>query len=136
MPIKHQSQCYRIFKGIRYKNFCDLIMSDEENEKMVIQAKNEYVYVRQIKHPDGYNQLFVSRKKLYRANIIELGRSKHNADIFFNTTAELHKYIGKHLRSKHWGMEETDMPDTWDITSGHRSVGTVVITEVKALNQP
>lgn len=34
-------------------------MGDEENEKMVAEAKKQFKLVRKIKHPDGYYQLFV-----------------------------------------------------------------------------
>lgn len=43
-------------------NECDLCFSDDENKRIVLEAKKEYKYVRQIKHNAGYNQLFVSRE--------------------------------------------------------------------------
>lgn len=41
-------------------NYCDLIMSDEENNKVIAEAKKLYKTIRKIKHPSGYYQLFVS----------------------------------------------------------------------------
>jgi hypothetical protein len=58
--MKHQSQCYRTIKGQRLLNYCDLIMSDEENNKVIAEAKKKYKIVRKLKHPSGYYQLFIS----------------------------------------------------------------------------
>ena len=58
--MKHQANCYRIIKGIKMTNYCDLIMSNAENEAVVKEAKDKFGKVRKIKHPAGYYQLFVS----------------------------------------------------------------------------
>jgi hypothetical protein len=63
MPIKHQSNCYRNIKGVRYENYSDLIYGDEDNERIIKQAQALYKLVRKIKHPDGYYQLFVNHLK-------------------------------------------------------------------------
>lgn len=57
--MKHQTQCYRTINGVKMMNYCDLIMSDEENEKIIKEAKEKFKRVRKIKHPAGYHQLFV-----------------------------------------------------------------------------
>lgn len=41
-------------------NYCDLIMGDDENNKVIEEAKAKHQYIRKIKHKDGYYQLFVS----------------------------------------------------------------------------
>lgn len=134
MSVKHQSECYRILKGIRYTNYADLIMSEEENLAVIAKARAEYVHVARRKHPDGYEQVFVAHPKLFRAKIINLGRGRVNKDIFFNDTKELHKVIDKHVASKGWGMDETEIEGTWEVTAGYRTIGTVIITAVTALN--
>ena len=58
--MKHQANCYRNIKGKRYKNHADLIYSDAENERVIKEAKEKFTSVRQIKHPEGYTQLFVA----------------------------------------------------------------------------
>lgn len=58
--MKHQTKCYRIIGGVLHENYCDLIMSDEENAAVVAEAKKKFSKVRKIKHPSGYHQLFVS----------------------------------------------------------------------------
>jgi len=35
-------------------------MSDEENNKVIAEAKKKYKIVRKLKHPSGYSQLFIS----------------------------------------------------------------------------
>lgn len=57
--MKHQTKCYRTINGEKLVNYCDLIMSDEENEKMISEAKQKFKKVRKIKRPEGYHQLFV-----------------------------------------------------------------------------
>lgn len=61
--MKHQSNCYRTIGSIKFTNFCDLIMSEEEIAEVVAAAKNKYKYVRKIKHPSGYYQLFISNEE-------------------------------------------------------------------------
>lgn len=41
-------------------NYCDLIMCDVENKATIKEAREKYQYVRKIKHPEGFYQLFVS----------------------------------------------------------------------------
>lgn len=41
-------------------NYCDLIYGDDENKRIISEVKRRYQYVRKIKHPDGYYQLFAS----------------------------------------------------------------------------
>lgn len=136
MPIKHQSQCYRVIGGEKYTNLCDLIMSEEENTLAFESAKKTYTLVRQIKHPDGYYQLFAAKPKLFLAKLIDVGRSQINKDFYFNKTTELHKELQKHLASRHWGLEEMEEgTDKYEITSGLRVAGTVIVTEVKAIEQ-
>lgn len=60
--MKHQQNRYRVINGIKMLNYCDLIMGDVENEVAVKEAKAKYQYVRRIKHPDGFYQLFVANK--------------------------------------------------------------------------
>lgn len=59
MSLKHQSQCYRYFKGEKYVNYADLIYGDKENERVIAEAKAQYGSVRKVKHKSGYYQLFV-----------------------------------------------------------------------------
>lgn len=64
-----------------------------------------------------------------KAEFIDVGRNKVNKVVEVKNEKELHKEIGKHILSKNWGMEETDTPDLWEITSGFRTVGTVKILD-------
>lgn len=64
-----------------------------------------------------------------KAQFIDLGRNNVNKVVEIKNTKELHKEIGKHIASKEWGMDETDDPDVWEITSGWRIVGKVKILE-------
>lgn len=134
MPIKNQTKCYRNIDGRKYVNYSDLIQGAEEVEKIIAEAKAQYTFVRQIAHPDGYNQLFVSKPKLYKAQLVDIGRSKSNRDVYYNTRSELHKEIQKHLVSKGWDMSETETAGTYEISTGRSIVGTVIVTEVKVLD--
>jgi len=58
--MKHQCQCYRNLNGKKYTNYCDLIMDEEENQKVIEEARAQFDSVRKIKHPEGYYQLFVA----------------------------------------------------------------------------
>lgn len=58
--MKHQEKCYRNIGGRKMENYSDLCMTEEENEKIIKEAKEIYKYVRKIKHPEGYHQLFVA----------------------------------------------------------------------------
>ena len=60
MPIKHQSNCYRNISGRLYRNMADLYRSEEENKEVIKEVKEQYKYVRLIKHPSGYYQLFAT----------------------------------------------------------------------------
>jgi hypothetical protein len=62
LNMKHQSNCYRNIKGKHYINYIDLIMSEQENEIAINEAKRKFASIRKIKHPSGYYQLFVSEK--------------------------------------------------------------------------
>lgn len=64
-----------------------------------------------------------------KAKLIDLGRGKVNKEIEVKNTKELHKEIGKHIASKGWGMDETEIPDLWEITAGFRTIGKVQIIE-------
>lgn len=63
MPWKHQQKCYRNIKGVRYMNFADLYLSDEENEELIKEAKSQYNKIKKVKHFEGYYQLFVADPK-------------------------------------------------------------------------
>ena len=58
--MKHQAKRYRTINGIKMFNYCDLIMCDVENKATIKEAREKYQYVRKIKHPEGFYQLFVS----------------------------------------------------------------------------
>lgn len=59
--MKHQSDCYRIIKGVKYINWCDLIYQPEENDRILKEIKAKKIKHRRIKHPDGYYQLFIKK---------------------------------------------------------------------------
>ena len=44
--VKHQSSCYRNIGGKRYKNYSDLFYSDEENNRIINEAKKNNKNVR------------------------------------------------------------------------------------------
>ena len=58
--MKHQANCYRVINGIKMSNWADLLCDDYTNKKTIETAKLIYKFVRKIKHPSGYYQLFVS----------------------------------------------------------------------------
>lgn len=61
--IKHQSDCYRNIRGVKFQNYCDLIMSKSENNKAIAEAKSKFNRVRIVRHHSGeYKQLFVANK--------------------------------------------------------------------------
>lgn len=64
---------------------------------------------------------------MIRAELINLGRNNINKKVEVKDIKSLHKEIGKHILSKGWGMEETEDPNVFDITSGWRTCGTVKI---------
>lgn len=62
-----------------------------------------------------------------KVEITNLGRNKHNHTGEFKDEKALHKYIGKFILSKMWGMEPTETENLWVITSGWNNVGYVKI---------
>lgn len=128
MPIKQQDKCYRVINGQRLVNYCDLIMGDEENEKAIADAKLAYKTVRKIKNvAGGYYHLFVSDTQPIMAELINVGRAKVNKKLLIKDIDTLHKEIGKLLASKGWGIEETDTPNKWQISTCRSIVGHVII---------
>lgn len=66
MAVKHQSKCYRTFKGVEYVNYADLVYSDAENEQLLKEAKRLYVNVKSIMHHTReYRQVFVNELRDY-----------------------------------------------------------------------
>ncbi len=64
MAIKHQTECFRNIKGVRYENYADLIRGDIENAELIKEAKAEYKNVRIMGRSDlDYKQLFVANRK-------------------------------------------------------------------------
>lgn len=64
MPIKHQTDCFRNIKGVRYENYMDLIQGEKENQAGIKRAKEEYKNVRIMGRTDlDYKQVFVANKK-------------------------------------------------------------------------
>lgn len=70
---------------------------------------------------------------LYKAQIIDLGRSHVNKDFFYNKLPELRREIQSHLMSKGWDLHQVDNTDTYKVVAGFREVGTVIVTEVKSI---
>ena len=64
-----------------------------------------------------------------KAQLIDLGRNKFNGIVTVKNERGLHKKIGEHILSKGWGMEPTNDPVIWNITSGWNTVGKVKILE-------
>jgi hypothetical protein len=59
--IKHLNNCYRNIKGVAYKNHADLIYGDDENKKVIEDARREFKHVKLIKHWTGdFHQIFVA----------------------------------------------------------------------------
>jgi len=67
---------------------------------------------------------------MIKAQFIDLGRNNVNKIVEVKNEGQLHKEIGKHILSKGWGMEPTEDPCMWHITSGWNTVGKVKILEV------
>lgn len=60
--VKHQQKCYRVIKGIRHTNYADLIYGEDENVKVIEEAKREYASVKVINHwTKEYKQVFVAK---------------------------------------------------------------------------
>ena len=57
MAVKHQSDCYRTFGGLRWVNFCD--MFEDEHFIAVANLKASGARVKIRTHPEGYQQAFV-----------------------------------------------------------------------------
>lgn len=57
MPVKHQSDCYRMLGGKKYTNYCDIL--ELSHWAIVASAKAAKIRHRVFKHPDGYSQFFV-----------------------------------------------------------------------------
>lgn len=66
---------------------------------------------------------------MIKAQLINVGRSNINKTIEVKDVKSLHKEIGKYVISKNWGMEEGENENEWEITSGWRTVGKVIIIE-------
>ena len=66
---------------------------------------------------------------MIKVQFINLGRNKINETVIVENTKKLHKEIGEHILSKGWGMELTNVPNEYIITSGWANVGTVLILE-------
>jgi hypothetical protein len=64
---------------------------------------------------------------MIKAQFIDLGRNNVNKIVEVKDTKALHKEIGKHILSKGWGMDETNEPNVYAVTSGWNTVGTVKI---------
>lgn len=73
------------------------------------------------------------KPKLYKAQLIDVGRAHVNKDFFYNTQKELEKEIGSHLAYKGWDLHEIDPPGTWRLDAGFRTAGTIIITDVKLI---
>lgn len=61
MPVKHQSECYRMIKGKKFINWCDVL--SEEDEAAVEACKLHKIPHRVFNHPDGFRRLFVREDK-------------------------------------------------------------------------
>lgn len=77
----------------------------------------------------------MKKKPLFEAEFVDLGRSKVCKKFYYNTTKELHREIQKHIATRNWDMmfmsTSTDgETDLYEISSGWRQVGAVIIKEV------
>lgn len=126
--IKHQNNVYRVINGQKLVNYCDLIYDDNENERVIAEAKLAYKTVRKIKNASsGYYHLFVSDTKPMVVEFINVGRGKVCKTISVKDTATLRKEIGKLLASKGWDLEDTETPNLYTVSAGYRSVGQVKV---------
>lgn len=66
MSTKHQNNCYRVIKGQRYVNWCDILCIEHEAE--IAKVKAEGIPHRVFRHPDGFRRLFVLESELRRIN--------------------------------------------------------------------
>lgn len=60
MKYKHQGSCYRNIDGRKYEDYSDLCYADEENKKIIKEAKEKYRFVRVIKRSEDLKAVFVS----------------------------------------------------------------------------
>lgn len=58
--FKHQAATYRNINGRRYTNWTDLCYSDEENAKIVSEAKKQFKFVRIVRRDADLKAVFVS----------------------------------------------------------------------------
>ena len=61
MAIKHQMYCFRVIKGKKFINFCDI--RSEKDESFIDACKLHKIPHRVFKHPDGFRRLFVREDK-------------------------------------------------------------------------
>ena len=78
----------------------------------------------------------MKKKQLFEAEFVQLGRSKVCKKFYYNTKTQLHKEIQKHLATRNWDMlfmstSKDGQTDLYEISSGWRQVGSVIIKEVK-----
>ena len=64
MAFKHQAHCYRNIGGVRFENHADLIYGEEENAKVVAEARAKYRRVRIIKRDVDLKAVFVAEPKV------------------------------------------------------------------------
>ncbi|GAA5662618.1 hypothetical protein Brsp07_01088 [Brucella sp. NBRC 14130] len=65
MAIKHQSQCYRTFAGVRWPNLCDLCGPDHEAAATAVRKAGYRIKVQA--HPDGFRRAFIHIDDLAKA---------------------------------------------------------------------
>lgn len=61
---KHQINCYRIIKGIKYVNWCDILSTEDEIAVKI--CKTRKIAHRVVKHSDGFQMLFIREDHLDR----------------------------------------------------------------------
>lgn len=64
MAIKHQSDCYRTFDGVRWPNLCDMLAEEHEVEVKARKSAGQRIRIRT--HPDGYGQAFIHPDDLHK----------------------------------------------------------------------
>jgi len=64
-----------------------------------------------------------------KVQIIDLGRNKVNMTAEFKDQKALFKEIGKHILSKGWDIEESEIPDNYHVYAGFRNVGTIKVLQ-------
>lgn len=58
--FKHQSNCYRTIKGIRYINYIDLCFNEEKNKEIIKGAKKKFKRVRVMQRDKDLKAVFVA----------------------------------------------------------------------------